>query len=198
MTLSVEAEDALFAIAETSIRAGARSQAGRVWTPAVETLPEELQKKGACFVTLREHGRLRGCVGTLESTEALGLACARFAFQAAFRDPRFPPVSASELSELEVRLSVITSPVRIPATTTGELLRFLGANRHGVVIEWGGRRGTFLPEVWKELPEPETFLVRLKEKAGIPPEAAPPDLYAFTYKTVTITRPPNAQKFPSL
>lgn len=188
MTFSQTARQQLLSIAARAIRIGTQKNQAMLAIPPMDSLPAELLPPAACFVSLYQKGALRGCVGTLEATEPVGISCARYAFQAAFHDSRFKPVKAADLETLETRLSVLTSPEPIEATSSADLLAFLAAHQEGIVLEWGAHRGTFLPEVWEQIPEPRAFLHRLKEKAQIPPEVGPPDLRAFHYTTITIAR----------
>ena len=89
---------------------------------------------------------------------------------AAFRDPRFKPLSAGEFEAVEVELSLL-SPLE-PMSFTGEqdALAQLRIGEDGVVFEYGYHSSTFLPQVWEELSEPAEFLAHLKYKAGLPPD----------------------------
>ncbi len=187
MTLSARAQQELLAIAARAICAESQHHAGQPALPSLEELDVELQEKGACFVTLRRAGRLRGCVGAIEATEPLGCACARLAFSAAYRDPRFPPISSGEIPDLMLRVSVLTSPEPARVGSQAELLQFLERERCGLIVEWQDRRGTFLPEVWEHVTEPLRFLEELKAKAGIPAAIQPPELRVFHYRTTSIS-----------
>ena len=124
----------------------------------------------AVFVTLHKSGQLRGCIGALQAREPLAAAVRSSAISASTQDPRFPPVTADELPELDIEISVL-SPLR-PLDCAGpeDLLRKLRPGVDGVVLEVGPRRATFLPQVWEKLPDPEEFLEQLSLKAGLPPD----------------------------
>jgi len=130
--------------------------------------PPALQRPGAGFVTLHRGGALRGCIGHLEAIQPLVADIADNAFAAAFRDPRFPPLSEDELEDLELEISVLTPARPMQFTDEADLLRQLEPGRDGLILEDRGRRGTFLPSVWESLPEPALFLAHLKQKAGLP------------------------------
>jgi AmmeMemoRadiSam system protein A len=90
------------------------------------------------------------------------------AFAAAFRDPRFPALSAAELQELEIGISVLGPTESVSFGTEEELLGKLRPGIDGLVLQDGRHRGTFLPAVWESLPEPAEFLYHLRQKAGLP------------------------------
>ncbi len=122
------------------------------------------ERRGA-FVTLFLRRRLRGCVGKLEPDESLAQAVMRCAMGAALADPRFRPVRAEEIAELEVEVSVLSpvEPVRPEEIEVG---------RHGLVVERGSHRGVLLPQVaaqraWAR----ERFLQESCAKAGLEPNA---------------------------
>jgi hypothetical protein len=139
--------------------------------PATEP-PEArfLDRAGATFVTLRRNGTLRGCIGTLDAERSLREDVAHNARRAAFRDPRFEPLQPDELDELVVEVSLLSTPERIDCASEADLIERLDPERDGVVLEYRGRRATFLPQVWEQLPDPRDFLRQLKLKAGLPAE----------------------------
>lgn len=126
-----------------------------------------LQRVRASFVTLLQHGILRGCIGHLEATHALVADVAENAYSAAFTDPRFPPVSRSELDTLDMHISVLGPPEALPFESEADLIRQLRPGKDGLILTEGRLRGTFLPTVWESLPEPSDFLRELKLKAGL-------------------------------
>ena len=129
---------------------------------------DALNRRGAAFVTLKIAGRLRGCMGSLEAHEPLVVSVAQNAFNAAFQDPRFSPVSEQEASRLEVSISVLGQPQEMFFESEADLLSQLRPSVDGLILEEGARRGTFLPAVWEALPDPKQFLRQLKRKAGLP------------------------------
>jgi AmmeMemoRadiSam system protein A len=132
-------------------------------------LSPRLRKEGACFVTLKKGGELRGCVGTLEASSALAREVQAKAIAAAFHDYRFPPVQPEELSRIKIEVSYLTPPQRLAYKKPEDLPRMLRPGVDGVVLSDGDRKATFLPQVWEQLPEPEQFLSRLCLKMGVPP-----------------------------
>lgn len=132
-----------------------------------------LEEKRAVFVTLKKHGALRGCIGQLSPRFTLLEAVRHAARAAAFEDPRFPPLSADEVPELELEISVLSPLEPLPVSSEEEVLAALRPGVDGVVLTHGQRSGVFIPEVWKELREPREFLAQLKRKAGLPPTWLP-------------------------
>ena len=119
----------------------------------------------AIFVTLRKGERLRGCIGTLAPEGDLARSVPRFALRAAFEDPRFPALTAQELTECTIEISVLTAPR--PLEDPEEIV----IGRDGLILEFGGRRGLLLPQVATEWEfDRTTFLGELSRKAGLPPE----------------------------
>ncbi len=129
-----------------------------------------LREQGACFITLKHGGKLRGCIGTLRAHRALADDVTANAEAAAFRDPRFKPLTASEFETVEVELSLLSALEPLTFTGEDEALAQLRAGRDGVVFEYGHHSSTFLPQVWEELREPVEFMAHLKYKAGLPPD----------------------------
>ncbi|PST48999.1 extradiol dioxygenase [Bifidobacterium callitrichos] len=129
-----------------------------------------LDEPGASFVTLTEHGDLRGCIGTLEAYRPLGRDVADHAVDAASRDPRFTPVTPREYPLLDVEVSVLSRPEPIAVRSRAELESTLNPGEDGLILTDGrGRRATFLPQVWEQLPDPHDFVSHLLAKAGISP-----------------------------
>jgi len=126
-----------------------------------------LCQPGATFVTLQHEGRLRGCIGRLQADRPLHEDVRRNARHAAFEDPRFAPLRAGEWAGLQVEVSLLDPAQPLPARSEAEALR---PGKDGLIFEWRGRRATFLPQVWAQLPEPAQFLGELKRKAGLATE----------------------------
>lgn len=143
---------------------------GRALQPDPDAYPPRLREWRASFVTLEYRGRLRGCVGTLEAWQALVCDVAEHAYAAAFNDPRFPPLSPPEATELELHIAVLTPPEPLACASEAELLARLQPGTDGLILYEQHRRATFLPAVWDDLPDPRAFLVHLKRKAGLAPD----------------------------
>jgi len=164
MTYSAHDKESLLKIAADSIRQGI--DLGKPLEPLIPNYSEALQQPRACFVTLMKDGELRGCIGSLEATQALLCDVAKNAFQAAFHDPRFTPVSSEELDHIKIKISVLSPPEDFAVASEADLLEKMRPHIDGVIIEEGFKRSTFLPAVWESLPNPKDFLQHLKRKAG--------------------------------
>ena len=124
-------------------------------------------ERGACFVTLKKSGELRGCIGSIQQRRSLGDDVDDNAVAAALRDHRFAPVDADEWPQLSVEVSLLSRPEFMEFRSEQDVLERLEPGVDGVILFEGCRRATFLPQVWEQLPEPRAFLGRLKEKAGL-------------------------------
>lgn len=145
-----------------------------------------LHQKRATFVTLYLGNKLRGCVGTLEARRPLAVDVATSAVSAAFSDPRFPPLTEDELMQVEIHLSILTPASPMTFTSESDLIAQLRPGVDGLLLEEGRYRGTFLPAVWGDLPEPRKFLQHLKMKAGLPPDYWSETVKVSRYETITI------------
>ncbi|MBC8240421.1 MAG: AmmeMemoRadiSam system protein B [Alphaproteobacteria bacterium] len=133
----------------------------------VRSFPDDLQQNGACFVTLYKKDRLRGCIGSPEAHRPLITDVVQNAYRAAFHDPRFPNLTADEIPDLHLSISVLSPASPMTIESEAHLLAQLRPGVDGLIIMDGGQRALFLPSVWEQLPEPENFLRRLKLKAGM-------------------------------
>jgi hypothetical protein len=147
----------------------------------LSALSPVLQSEGASFVTLTVHGQLRGCIGALEPYQPLAEDVCEHAIAAALHDPRFPPVTPAELPRIHIEVSRLTHPRLLHYTDAADLLSKLNPGLDGVILREGYRRATFLPQVWAQLPEKETFLNHLCQKMG-----APSDLWRKKHLEVEI------------
>lgn len=148
-----------------------------------------LGEPGASFVTLHTGGRLRGCIGTIEAYRSIrddvrGNACA-----AAFDDPRFRPLGPEEYAGLEVEVSLLSPPEPMPWRSDRELLAAVRPGVDGLLLEAGRHRGTFLPQVWEQLPDPREFLAHLKTKAGLGKKAWGRDWQVSRYTVTAWSEP---------
>ncbi|MGO8740473.1 AmmeMemoRadiSam system protein A [Rhodoblastus sp.] len=148
-----------------------------------------LREPGATFVTLKKQGALRGCVGSLEAHRPLLEDVAANARAAALRDPRFSPLAAHELNLTRVEVSLLSPLQPFPARSEDEALAQVRLHVDGLVLDWRGRRATFLPQVWDDLPNPRDFLAHLKLKAGLAPDFWADDLRLFRYHVVKWSEP---------
>ena len=144
---------------------------------SVEAYPQLARARGL-FVTLRKHGQLRGCIGRIPNEEIpLATLLPVVALDAALRDRRFTPLTAEELGDITVEVSVLSRPK--PIQHAEEIV----AGRDGVVLRKDGRSGVFLPQVWHETGwTRREFLEELaSQKAGLPSDAWQ-DAQLFTFQ----------------
>lgn len=163
---STERDAILLGVARASVEGGLRS--GRPLEVDASRYPPALREPRATFVTLRIGGALRGCTGSLEPVHPLVADVAKSAFGSAFRDPRFGPLAPGELDALEYHIAILEPPEPLPAASESELLAALRPGIDGLLLVEGAARSTFLPAVWRSLPDPRDFVRELKRKAGLP------------------------------
>ena len=175
MPLPTDAGTCLLPIARASIA----SALGR--TASAPDDADWLQEPAACFVTLTQAGQLRGCIGSLEARRPLLADVQANAVAAALHDPRFSPLSASELDATQVEVSVLSTMQALRFTSEPDALAQLRPHVDGIVLACGGRRGTFLPQVWEQLPDRAIFLAHLKRKAGLPIDFWSDDIRLYRY-----------------
>lgn len=132
------------------------------------TLPAVLQRPGATIVTLRLGRDLRGSAGSFTVGRPLCVDVWHNAWRAAFSDPRFAPLRASEWRAANLRISFLTPSRRIRVWSEARLVRKLRPKVDGLAIEYQGARATFPPSVWEQIPDPKDFVAYLKLKAGLP------------------------------
>jgi len=181
MSLSPEQRFELLALARASIEAALPS--GELAPHRNQPIDPELNRPGASFVTLRIGEDLRGCCGSIEATRPLHVDVWNNAWASAFADPRFPALMPREWPDAGVQISVLSEPERCDVRSEAELMEILRPGVDGVILQTGGRRSTFLPAVWEQLPEPRRFIRHLKLKAGWPVEFWPPDMQVWLYTT---------------
>ena len=158
--------------------------------------PVFLVKRGV-FVTLHKRHDLRGCIGSIAAVEGLADGISRNALNAAFQDSRFAPLTAAELPDLHIEISVLSDPQPLAYQTAEELTRKLRPAVDGVILKGpGGACATFLPQVWQQLPTPEQFLGHLCRKAGLADTAwRAGTLQIATYQVQAFEEPAKGEKF---
>ncbi len=124
------------------------------------------EKKGV-FVTLHLNGSLRGCIGSLEPHETIVQGVINNSINAAFYDPRFPPLSIDEFNGIDIEVSILSRPEKLEYSDGKDLISKLEPGVDGVIIGKGRAGATFLPQVWDQLPDAESFLSQLCRKAGL-------------------------------
>ncbi|EQB39985.1 hypothetical protein M947_02890 [Sulfurimonas hongkongensis] len=129
----------------------------------------QLAQKRASFVTLYKNGNLRGCIGSIIAHRTLYDDIVSNTLMSAFRDSRFSPLQEDELSELSLEVSVLSVPEELEYSSYEELLKMITPHKDGLILEHDHYHGTFLPQVWQQLPKTEDFLEHLSFKAGANP-----------------------------
>jgi len=131
-----------------------------------EESPRYSERRGT-FVTLTMGGALRGCIGHIIPQESLIEGVRVNAINAAFRDPRFRPLSPKEWEHVKIEVSILTDPKPLAYSDGEDLLRKLRPGIDGLIIKKGYAQATFLPQVWEQLPDKKEFLTHLCLKAGL-------------------------------
>ena len=168
--MSSDSHSPLVELARQTIETYVRS--GKMIAPPAEPSPDLVQRAGA-FVSLHAHGELRGCIGTIEPTQPnLALEIIHNAISAATRDPRFPPLTARELPDLDIKVDVLSAPEPISSPAQ------LDPKKYGVIVESGYRRGLLLPDL-EGVDTVECQVDIARRKAGIG-RTEPCQLYRFT------------------
>ncbi len=119
------------------------------------------------FVTLKKNETLRGCIGNLSASETVAAGVQRNAISAAFHDSRFSPLTATELKDVRIDISILSQPQALEYENGDDLIAKLRPGIDGVILRLDGAGATFLPQVWEQLPDPEQFLGHLCRKAGL-------------------------------
>ncbi len=140
-----------------------------------------LHAPGASFVTLNQHGELRGCIGSLQAHRPLFADIQTNAIGAALHDPRFAPLTLRELDITTVEVSVLSAMQPLRFESESHALAQLRAGMDGLVFEFGRYRSTFLPQVWEQLPDAAEFMAHLKHKAGLAPNFWAPEVRLQRY-----------------
>lgn len=170
--LSVEQGGSLLKLARRTIAGKLGISRPVAEGPGQEEFSQRIfQERRGVFVTLKIAGQLRGCIGSLAASDTIVEGVRRNALNAAFDDPRFPPLALEELDRLLIEVSILTTPRALTHAGGDDLLQRLRPHTDGVIIRQGYRAATFLPQVWDQLPEPESFLTHLCLKAGLANDA---------------------------
>jgi AmmeMemoRadiSam system protein A len=184
MELTEEDKKFLLELARKSIRhyltTGSRLQ------PEPSEIPSKtLVEEGASFVSLHMGKELRGCIGSLEARRPLFMDVIDNAVASAVGDPRFYPLTLDELEKARISISILTKPEELPVKNPEELLEKLIPKKHGLIIQQGVAKATFLPAVWEQIHEKEEFLSRLSMKAGLSPDGwKDPKTKFFVYEAI--------------
>jgi AmmeMemoRadiSam system protein A len=136
-----------------------------------------LNEKRGCFVTIKIHDKLRGCIGCFTTEKPLWATVQEMAIAASSRDPRFYPLHQDELDDISIEISVLSPLAKI------ESFEEIQVGTHGLFIEKNMYRGVLLPQVATEYGwDRDTFLTQTCLKAGLDPDAwkSEADIYIFS------------------
>lgn len=181
--IDARAREWLLGVARRSIRHGLET--GAAFSVDTRRIDGSLARASAVFVTLMRDGQLRGCVGSLEASAPLAQAVATAAFNAAFRDRRFPELRSDEFDALAIEVSVLSPMESVAAASRDDLLAMLEPGLDGLLLEDRGCRATFLPKVWEKMTSPHEFVEQLLLKAGLPPDHWSDSLRVSRYRTLS-------------
>ena len=148
-----------------------------------------LHEKGACFVTLKQCGELRGCVGNIEARHSLLEAVMVAARAAAFEDQRFPPLSVGDLADTRIEVSLLSALEPMAVLSEAEAVRHIRPHVDGLLLESGRHRGIFLPQVWGSAPNARDFLGLLKLKAGLPADFWSDEIRLYRFQVAKCSEP---------
>lgn len=128
-----------------------------------------LEENGAAFVTINKepNEQLRGCIGSLQAYRPLYKDIIMNAQAAALRDPRFRPLSAEELGQITIEVSILSEPQPLQYDDIDDLKKKVVPFEDGIVLKLDGRQATYLPQVWEQLPKFEDFFSSLCMKANL-------------------------------
>ncbi len=153
------------------------------------TFDREIECIRASFVTLKEKGKLRGCIGSMMAHRPLVEDVVWNAYSAAFEDPRFQPISRDQFLRMDLSISILGAPHDFPVADEADLLNRLRPEVDGLILQSGKKRALFLPHVWEQLRKPARFVQHLKMKAGIGADAWPDDMKVQRFSSETFGRP---------
>ncbi len=171
-------------LVELAREAVARGLEGdRRWMPQLHALSPALLEQRASFVTLRRDDELLGCIGSIEPRRVLAHDVSSNARAAAFDDPRLPPVTHTEFVAMSVKVSVL-GPLEPLGTTSFEQTEQSVEVGEGILVADERHRATFLPSVWQQVPDRDTFLAMLWQKAGLRPREWTRTLQVSRYTTL--------------
>lgn len=174
----------MLSLARQAIRDGLQGVASDYLPGVVEPA---LRVERACFVTLRQAGELRGCIGNLSAEDSLAKGIVRNARLAAFEDPRFPPLAEQEFTRTVIEIAVLTEPVPVSVADEADLSARLRPTVDGLVIRFQDKQATFLPAVWEQIPDPVRFVQQLKRKAGLAEEFWDERVLCSVYQAIKVS-----------
>lgn len=159
-------EELIKKIAWDAIKNSLLNKKGITKYDAVKLFPEFVLPR-ATFITLKKDGNLRGCIGSLIAHRELYDDLTINAKKAAFEDPRFKPVTIDELPNISLEVSLLTPATLVQYDTIEDLKSKIVVGEDGIILKLGNNQATFLPQVWEDIPDFDTFFNHLCRKAGL-------------------------------
>ena len=153
----------------------------------ISNYPCVMEEYGACFVTLEINDNLRGCIGSVIAHRPLINDLLANAHAAAFKDPRFSPLTRQEFDNVKISVSLLSQPERIIFDTEEDLLNKIVPYKDGIIIRDGNYQAVYLPVVWEQISDKREFLNSLKVKAGMSEDYFTDTLQAFRFSAVKIS-----------
>ena len=147
----------------------------------IRDVPRLLLAWRPSFTTITINDQLRGCYGSFVANQPMINDVAKGAYAAAFKDPRFKPMTLAELEQAELGLSILSVACRFPVKNEADLLARVRPGIDGLIMRDAGHQGLFLPSVWDKLKTPEAFVKGLKGKAGLPQDYWSDTLEIYRY-----------------
>ena len=141
-----------------------------------------LLENSASFVTLTLDGELRGCIGSLKAHQSLFNDVISNAYGAAFEDPRFYELTLEEFKKVNIEISILSIPIEVKYNDIEDLKSKIKPNIHGIILQKDGRKSTFLPQVWEQLPTFEEFFSHLCHKGSFEVNCLDFHPSVFTYE----------------
>lgn len=171
-------------IARNSIRS--RFEGYKIDKSTILQMYPQMSIPKATFVTLTLDGHLRGCIGSLIAHRPFIDDLISNAQSAAFEDPRFSPLTFEEFNKIKIEISLLTEPQLVDYSDGVDLKSKIHSNYDGIIIKLGNHQATFLPQVWEELSDFESFFAHLGMKAGIgsDPLVYHPEVYTYQVEKI--------------
>jgi len=145
-----------------------------------------LNEQRACFVTINLNNKLRGCIGSLVAHRSLLEDVLDNAHGSAFSDLRFNRLTYEEFNDINIEISVLTPAIKLPYENVEDLKNKIKVGVHGVILELEGKRATFLPQVWEQIPSFDNFFTQLSKKAGFDDLCLDKNPTIYTYTATKI------------
>ena len=141
----------------------------------------ELSKNGATFITLTLDNQLRGCIGTLQAYRPLFDDLISNSNAAAFEDPRFYELTSDEFKKVKIEISILSTPVEVIYADIEDLKSKINIGVDGIILKQGENQATFLPQVWEDIKDFDTFFIHLCKKARLDGNclASHPQIYKY-------------------